>query len=203
MANVYSHIRPRKILGLSATPFRNDRFKLCFEKVIRDAGIHQLIQDGYLSPYHHYTIPEHSPESVASVFIREPGRWGQSLVFFHRYVDCIRCRDLLVAGGIGAEVVSASTDRQRQIDDFASGHIQVLVNMLILAEGFDCPCLRTVFCRPSGKLCTIQMGGRAFRKHPAIPYKQIVQCKNTPGTPSHGRLRRRSNTCVKASNGGH
>ena len=57
MANMHSIIKPKKILGLSATPYRTDRFKLCFEQSIRDAGIHALIQDGYLSPYHHYTIP--------------------------------------------------------------------------------------------------------------------------------------------------
>jgi superfamily II DNA or RNA helicase len=179
MANVYSHLRPQKILGLSATPFRSDRFKLCFEKVIRDAGIGQLIQDGYLSPYHHYTIPVYSPESVAAVYLADANRWGQSLAFFHQHADCVRCCDLLTAGGIRAEVVSANTDRQRQIKEFAAGQLQVLVNMQILTEGFDCPNLRTVFCRPSGKLCTIQMAGRAFRKHPEIAFKQIVQCKNT------------------------
>ena len=34
----------------------------------------------------------------------------------------------------------------------------------ILTEGFDCPSLKTVFCRPSGKSCTVQMGGRDFRE---------------------------------------
>ena len=51
--------------------------------------------------------------------------------------------------------------------------------MLILTEGFDCPSLKTVFCRPSGRGCTIQMGSRVFRKHPDLPRKQIVQCKAT------------------------
>jgi hypothetical protein len=51
--------------------------------------------------------------------------------------------------------------------------------MNVLTEGFDCPELRTVFCRPSGRACTIQMGGRVFRKHAAAPVKQIVQCKDT------------------------
>jgi hypothetical protein len=36
-----------------------------------------------------------------------------------------------------------------------------------------------VFCRPSGKGCTIQMGGRVFRRHADFPFKQIVQCKQT------------------------
>ena len=54
-----------------------------------------------------------------------------------------------------------------------------MINMLILSEGFDCPSLRTVFCRPSGRLCTMQMAGRALRLHPDVPVKQVVQCAAT------------------------
>ncbi len=50
---------------------------------------------------------------------------------------------------------------------------------MVLAEGFDCPELQTVFCRPSGKGVTIQMAGRVLRQHPAVPVKQIVQCQKT------------------------
>jgi len=179
MANLHCIIRPKKVLGLTATPFRTDRIKLCFDKVIRDAGIHQLIQDGYLSRYHHYTIPEYTPATVARFLIDQPDRWGKSLVFFHRYEQCCECYRILTSSGIRAEVVTAKTDRERQIADFANGRIDILINMLILTEGFDCPSLKTVFCRPSGRGCTIQMGGRVFRNHPELRHKQIVQCKNT------------------------
>jgi len=179
MANLHCMVCPQKVLGLTATPFRTDRIKLCFDKVIRDTGIHQLIQDGYLSRYHHYTIPAYTPQSVADCFLREPKRWGKSLIFFHRHQQCYDCRDLLAAQGVAVEVVTAKTNREKQLADFAAGRVDVLINMSILTEGFDCPQLKTVFCRPSGKSCTIQMGGRAFRKHPDLPVKQIVQCKKT------------------------
>lgn len=179
MANLHSIIRPKKILGLTATPFRTDRIKLCFDKVIRDVGIHQLIQDGYLSRYHHYTIPEYTPDSVARFLSQDPDKWGKSLIFFHRQEQCDQCRDQLASCGIPAEVVTAKSDRVRQLSDFAEDRIRVLINMSILTEGFDCPSLKTVFCRPSGKGCTIQMGGRVFRKHGDLPRKQIVQCKDT------------------------
>jgi superfamily II DNA or RNA helicase len=179
MSLLHERVKPRHVLGLSATPYRTDRVKLCFQQVIRDVGIQRLIQDGYLAPYHHYTIPDFSPRSVAECFCREQERWGQSLLFFHRYRDCLRCRDELAARGVHAEIVSAASNRERQIDQFAAGEINVLISMAILAEGFDCPSLKTVFCRPSGKSCTIQMGGRAFRRHPGIEFKQIVQCRAT------------------------
>jgi len=180
MANLHCTIRPQYILGLTATPFRGDRVKLCFDHVIRDAGIHQLIQDGYLSEYHHYTISEYTPGSVAETYASDTQRWGKSIVFFHRHDQCLECQEELTLRGIRSEIVTAKSDRDRQLADFISGKINVLINMNILTEGFDCPDLKTVFCRPSSKACTIQMCGRVFRKHASHRYKQVVQCQQTP-----------------------
>ena len=180
MANLHSQIRPTWTLGLSATPYRTDRIKLCFDQVIRDAGIATLINDGYLSAYHHYTIPEHTPQRIAKLLISDPLRWGKSLVFFHRRSECDLLYLLLRQANISCEVVTASSNRERQIEDFAAGRVRVLINMAILTEGFDCPELQTVFCRPSGKGCTIQMAGRVLRTCHQVPFKQIVQCQKTP-----------------------
>lgn len=180
MANLHCTVRPQYILGLTATPFRCDRVKLCFDHVIRDAGIHQLIQDGYLSQYHHYTIPEYTPTAVAETYAADVDRWGKSIVFFHRHDQCLDCQQHLSARGIRSEIVTAKSDRDRQLADFLAGKTQVLINMNILTEGFDCPDLKTVFCRPSSKACTIQMCGRVFRRHPDIRFKQVVQCQGTP-----------------------
>lgn len=180
MANLHSTIRPTWTLGLSATPYRTDRIKLCFDRVIRDAGIAALIADGYLSSYHHYTIPEHTPQRLAEFLTRQADRWGKSLVFFHRRPQCDLLYLLLRQAGVACEVVTAQSNRERQLDDFASGRINVLINMAILTEGFDCPDLQTVFCRPSGKSCTIQMAGRVLRTCRRVPIKQVVQCQKTP-----------------------
>ena len=69
--HLHNYIRPKKILGLTATPFRTDRMKLCFEKVIRDAGIRALVDQGFLSPFHHFTtplMPQHTGECPFGVF---------------------------------------------------------------------------------------------------------------------------------------
>ncbi|QGJ71278.1 Type III restriction protein res subunit [Planctomycetales bacterium 10988] len=179
MANLHSIIHPKRILGLTATPFRTDRMKLCFEKVITDAGIQTLIDEGYLSRYHHYTIPAYTPQMVAETFAKEPEHWGKTLMFFYRHVDCLTCQHELKQHGFESEVVTGKTNREKQLEDFHNDRFQVLINMSILTEGFDCPSLKTVFCRPSGKGCTVQMGGRVFRKHADFPMKQIVQCQKT------------------------
>jgi superfamily II DNA or RNA helicase len=180
MAFLHQRIQPRYILGLSATPFRHDRVKLCFDKVIRDAGIHPLIQDGFLSQYHHYTIPEFLPRTVAEFYLGDRQRWGKSIMYFHTLEQCRQAAEALNAGGARADVVTGSSDRESQIERFRKGKLDVLVNCVVLVEGFDCVELKTVFVRPSCKGATVQMCGRVLRKHPAMPFKQIVQCRKSP-----------------------
>ncbi len=179
MAHLHNTLRPRWIVGLTATPFRADRMKLCFDKVLRDAGIHRLIQDGYLSPYDHYTIPEFSPGSVAGFYLREPDRWGKSIAFFRTLAECFELEALLRPHGVACEVVTGDSDRGAQLERFRSGETRLLINCMVLTEGFDSPDLETVFCRDSSKGPTVQMCGRAFRRHPAVPVKRIVQSRLT------------------------
>jgi superfamily II DNA or RNA helicase len=179
MAVLHQTIRPRFILGLSATPYRADRIKLCFDTVIKDAGIQALIQDGYLSPYHHYTLPRYDPQTVVSFYLRDRARWGRSLFSFHTLQQCAAAAHLLRQASVRAEVVSGSSDRDAQLEAFRAGRVEVLCNCLMLSEGFNCPELKTVFCRPSCKSVTIQMAGRVLRQHPDLPHKQIVQCPET------------------------
>jgi superfamily II DNA or RNA helicase len=179
MAVLHQRVRPRLVLGLSATPYRADRLKLCFDTVLKDAGIQTLIQDGYLSPYHHYTLPRYDPETAAAFYLADRKRWGASLFYFRTLAECHRAEVVLCGGGVRCEVVSGTSDRERQLQQFANGQIDVLCNCLVLGEGFNCPSLRTVFCRPSCKSVTIQMAGRVLRQHPGMPFKQIVQCQAT------------------------
>jgi len=179
MTNIYNIVRPKWILGMTATPFRTDRMRLSFDKIIRDIGIHQLIQLGYLSPYHQYTIPKWDVDEVVSCYLREPERWGKSVFYWFTYEHAAECAARLSAAGVSTELVTASTDRDDQLARFESGEVKCLVNMQILTEGFDSPSLQTVFVRDSQRGPTIQMCGRVFRKHPGIQFKQIVQSKMT------------------------
>lgn len=179
MASLHAAIGPRKVLGLSATPWRSDRLGLCFERSVRDAGIRQLVLEGYLSPFAHYTLDAYTPDSVAAAFLREPDRWGRTLVFLRTIAECRACAGLLAAAGVACEVVTGSSDREAQIERFEAGACRVILSVAVLAEGFDCPGLQTVFCRPSGKGPAVQMAGRALRRAEGVPLKAIVQCKTT------------------------
>lgn len=183
MAHLHNMVEPDMILGMTATPFRTDRIKLCFQKVIKDAGIHALIQDGFLSPFHHYTVPKWDPETLADHYCADPEKWGKSIFYFVNLGQCMELVRILRSRQVKVEFVSGSTDRETQIARFeapvADGGCDVLVNCMVLTEGFDFPGLKTAWVRDSGKGPTMQMGGRVFRKHPDLPIKQIVQSKQT------------------------
>lgn len=197
MAHLHNIIEPNMILGLTATPFRTDRVKLCFDKVVKDAGIHQLIQDGYLAKFHHYSIPKWDVETVAEHYCADPGKWGRSIFYFLTKVECGQLRDVMMAHGhfaryqkavrdkddIGIRtldpIVDGDSDRERQLEAYLNGDTDKLINCMVLTEGFDDPSLQTVWVRDSGKGPTMQMAGRVFRQFPSLAHKQVVQSKET------------------------
>lgn len=182
-AHIHNVVQPKFILGCTATPYRTDRVKLCFERVVKDIGIHNLIKQGYLSPYAHFGIQEWTPASVVAAFLRGVEKswrdWGKSIFFFLTEKQCYEAKSLLAQAGIVSEVVSAKTDRETQLDAFRQGVYPVMIGMKTIAEGIDVPDLKTVFVRDSQRGPTIQMSGRVFRIHPDHPVKQIVQSQCT------------------------
>lgn len=175
-ASIHSAIKPEIIIGLTATPYRVDRAKLCFEKVIKDAGIHQLIREGWLSPFQQYMMEgDWTPANVARVFMQKPDDWGLSVSYFLRVEEAVEMAEILKANGIKAEAITGDSPREDILDAFHAGEIQHLSNCMVLTEGFDAPKLKTAFVRASGKGPTIQMAGRAFRKHPSKQFVNIVQ----------------------------
>lgn len=179
MSHIHATIDPAFTLGLSATPFRADRMKLCFDTLIKDANIQALIAAGYLAKYHHYLVPYWGADEVVGHYVRDRERWGKSLVYFHRLADCWRAWQLLHDAGVSADVVHAGSNNTAQLLAFEQGETQVLLNCMLLGEGFNAPDLKTVWIRPSVKSVTTQMGGRVLRVHPDHAYKQVVQSADT------------------------
>jgi superfamily II DNA or RNA helicase len=179
MAHVHAVAKPERVIGLSATPYRTDRAKLAFDRVIKEVGIQELIEAGYLSQYDHFTIPAWTPEEVVRCYLRDPEGWGRSVMFFLTMEECRRTEAMLRAAGVRCELVWGGSDRESQIDSLRSGGAQVAISMSLLAEGLDVEELNTVFVRPSKKGPTLQMAGRVLRTLPGTPVKRIVQCGET------------------------
>jgi hypothetical protein len=152
--------------------------KLCFSKVIRDAGIRQLVDEGWLAKFHQYMYDDvWTPENVANLYLNDMSRWGKSVMFFTTKDQCYKAQACLASKGVDSEVVIGGSiaTQQKQIDRFRRNEIAVLINVYVLTEGFDANDLRTVFVRPSAKGPTQQMGGRALRIHADKPFANIVQ----------------------------
>lgn len=179
-AILHQIIRPKIIIGLTATPYRTDRAQLCFQKVIRDAGIRQLIREGYLAQFNQWVIDKQwTPENVASTYLNDPNKWGKSVIYFLTINEAAQCDEILRSHGISSALITGQTEREDLLERFSTGEIQVLCNVAVLTEGFDEPTIKTVFVRPGSKGPTVQMAGRALRKHPEIPIVNIVQNNET------------------------
>lgn len=177
MGAIYDAVRPDFVLGLTATPFRTDNLKLCFHRVIKDAGIHQLIGAGWLSKFDHYSILNWDVETVAGTYVREKEHWGKSLFYMRNLQECYALCSL-ISPFARCEVVDGESDCEDQIARFERGELDALINCVKLTEGFDCPSLETVFVRDGSRGVTIQMAGRVLRLHEG-KRKKIVQSINT------------------------
>lgn len=177
---LYEKMHNQWTLGLSATPLRTDRMKLSFQDTVSTCSIGRLIRDGYLSPFHSYLLPHYDTATVAECLLKEPQRWGKSLVFFPTIRECFEFQERLHEGGIACEVVTAESDKDRQLEEFVSNRVKVIANVLMLTEGFDQPDVQSIFARDASRLPTIQMCGRGLRRAPGKSQCNIVQSCDTP-----------------------
>ena len=93
-------VKPEIIIGLSATPYRVDKAKLCFEKVIKDAGIHQLIRENYLAPFKQWVISgDWTPENVSRAYLQDPVKWGSSVSYWLKVEEAVEMASIINAAG--------------------------------------------------------------------------------------------------------
>ncbi len=176
---LFQDMSPTYLLGLSATPLRTDRMKLAFKETVNLCSIRSLILDGYLSDFQLYNIEKMDPENAAFHYLRDPKKWGKTIVFMPTLSECSEFRHRLQEAGIDCPIVKGGQNNDYILDDFRTGRNQVIVNCHLLTEGFDLPELKTVFLKDATRLPTIQMAGRVLRKAPKKPFANIVQSKET------------------------
>ena len=176
---LYEKMKAAYVLGLSATPLRTDRMKLSFQETVTTCSIDRLVREGYLSPFHSYMLPHYGPQIVAECYLNSAERWGKSLVFFPTVLECCQFQKVLADAGVTCEVVTAESDKDRQLEDFVAGKVRVIANVSMLTEGFDQPDVHTIFARDASRLPTIQMCGRGLRKADGKQFCNIVQSAKT------------------------
>jgi DNA repair protein RadD len=205
------------IIGLTATPCRGDGRGLgnIFERMIECASISDLIKGGYLVPAKIYAPkpPDLRGVKVESTGDYNIGQlsdrmntdalvgdviwhWlkyaerGRTIVFAVDVAHSIHLTDEFQKAGVRAEHLDGTTpadEREAILRRLASGETEVVVNCMVLTEGFDCPDVRCiVLARPTRSLLLFrQMIGRGLR--PAPGKTDCILLDHAGGVHRHGR----------------
>ncbi|MBV9829912.1 MAG: DEAD/DEAH box helicase [Alphaproteobacteria bacterium] len=186
------------VIGLSATPCRGDGRGLggIFEAMVECPSVKQLTEAGYLVPTNIFAPPPpdlsavkvRRGEFVESDLERTMNQQplvGDAVVQWHRHNPdrkptvvfavsvrhSISVRDAFAAANVVAEHIDAQTppdERKSILERLADGRVEVLCNVGVLLEGWDCPTVEClVLARPTKSLALYrQMVGRVLRPSP-------------------------------------
>ena len=188
-------LQPRRLIGFTATPFRQDRHPLVpepFAQTVRTVTPADLIKLGHLAPPL-VVSPQISDENGHPQKIGRaanlPAIYAQAVRYalardrskIILYVSgtpsdtpskiSLQTRDLLRQQGIPAAVIDEGSTSQRRAEaraSFQSRTTAVLINYMTLTEGFDAPDVDCVILGRStrSESTLIQMIGRGLRAHP-------------------------------------
>lgn len=201
---ILDHYPSAPVIGLTATPWRTDGKGLgeLFAETVAPAGIRELTEEGYLVPATGWAfdVPEMSRvkkrageydqrgmelamgSSVISGHIVEyylSRSAGLRAVLFAASVKhSLDLTERFRAAGVRAEHLDGTTEknmREAILDRLASGETQLVSNVGVLTEGWDCPAVEVcILARPT--LSTglyMQMVGRVLRPAPGKSQARI------------------------------
>lgn len=188
---VLKHFDNANVLGVTATPNRADKKSIAeyFDSVAYEYSMIDAIKDGYLCDIAVQRIPlkldiskvninagDYAPGELAGAIdpyleqiatqMEKYCKNKKTIVFTPLIKTSQKFRDILNEHGFNAaEVNGTSPDRTQILNDFEIGKINVLVNALVLTEGYDCPSVDCiVMLRPTQSISLFtQAVGRGTR----------------------------------------
>ena len=191
--SVLAHWPDAHVLGVTATPDRGDLRELgsYFDDLAYEYTLPQAIHDGYLCRIKALTCPleidlsqvtvngDYQAGSLGTALdpylpqiaseIAEHCRGRRVLAFAPLIATSVRLVDALRAVGLRArEVNGKSDDRAAALAEFHRGEHDVLVNAMLLTEGYDEPAIDSVVVLRPTKVRSLyaQMVGRGTRPYP-------------------------------------
>lgn len=204
-------------LGVTATPIRlnGSGFKDIYDVLVKGISIKELINQGYLVapkylsfPYVHlgkikktggdYNLKELSevyqsriPAQFLAKDYLEHAKGLQTIVFAIDIAHSKEIEKTYKEFGIKIYHIDGTTDdttRKRVIEDFANKNINVITNVGVFTEGYDCPGIEAVqLARPTESLSMyMQMSGRGLR--PADNKEQCLIMDRANCIINHGLL---------------
>lgn len=201
---VLDHFNCAKVLGVTATPDRGDKRNLgqYFETIAFEYSIAQGIKDGYLSPIRALTIPlsidlSNVSQSAGDFALGDLGSAldpyldqiadkliehcsdRKTIVFLPLIATSQKFQKILESKGMPAIEINGSDSqeiRKSKLKNFENGTYKVLLNSMLLTEGFDCPAIDCVVCLRPTKVRSLytQIIGRGTRIAPGKDYCLIL-----------------------------
>ena len=195
-SNVISHWPDSLLLGVTATPVRQDGRGLgvMFDRLVLGPSTAELVAAGYLTPVKIYAPPQvadltgirtragdYANDQAAAAMTR-PTVTGDAITHYQRIAaarpaiafccnvnHATTVSDAFNAAGISAAtLLGNTTDRDALVARFAAGELQVLVTVDVVSEGFDCPgAAVAILLRPTqSEGLYLQQVGRVLRPAP-------------------------------------
>lgn len=215
---IIEHFPGAIILGLTATPYRSDGRGLggVYQSIVEASNPTELTRLGYLVPARVFTTPMlpnltkiktvagdydkeelgrrvDKPELVGDIYEHwnELGRGRPTVVFAASRNHAQHICDLFKSHGVSAEYLDGETPEGERTDILANlshGTTEVVCNMGILTEGWDCPCVSCiVLARPTKSTgLYLQMAGRPLRPFPGKG--DCIILDHGGNTHSHGLI---------------
>lgn len=204
------------ILGLTATPYRTDGTGLggTYEAIVQASTPAELTRLGYLVPATVYTTPQtpdfrkvkikmgeydvreverivDQPKLVGDIYEhwKELAADRKTVIFAHSRRHALLIRESFCDHGERIEYLDGETPEDQRdaiLTQLADGSLQIVVNVGILTEGWDCPSVSCVVLARPTKSCGLylQMAGRALR--PAPGKSNCLILDHGGNTHSHG-----------------
>ncbi len=229
LISYYDTFKPT-VIGVTATPSRLDGKPLgaVFSQLFEYGQITNFINSGFLSPMKHYAtgfpelkkikvkstgdydekalLAEMSNEKIMANLIKgyemhAPNK--KMIVFAVNTEHAVNIANRYCGSGFIAVALDYKTDndtRRQTVEDFKNGKIQILVNVNLFTEGFDCPDVEVIqLARPTKSLnLYLQMVGRGMRIFPGKECGIILD--NAKLWEEHGLISRYRNWTINGLN---
>lgn len=169
----------KKLLGITATPRRHDKFSIQFDQKIVSITMDELAAEGHLAKVRLFRVrPRYGFLSDLVSWVNYHKNYVGKTIFFTLRLDDARCikSKLEMCSGVftGSIKTRDCLVEKFQAQNFAN---MCLISSLLLTEGVDFPMCKTVVLGRSTASATMmsQMIGRAMRMWPGKEYCNIVE----------------------------
>ena len=140
------------------------------ESDIEVEGKELLNRFGELAQYVLERLAKNSGRNISIVkqYVNNQKKYGKTIVFAIDTLHATTLKDEFVRAGVKADVVHHGLPNPQAVERYRDRKCddpQVLINVMMLTEGFDAPCTKTVFitCPTNSEVKVQQMCGRAMR----------------------------------------